>query len=943
MVTKVDAFTWTVIGSVAGVVGAAAAVVFGFIPLARGRRRTLHSLVTQNRDDQSQVQPSKALLPAPILDVEVRGRQQVIEDLIAYALAASGQVQVLSGLGGSGKSTVARAVAARLAAEGHSVWWVPAADAVPMTQLLLGLAEELGASHHQVEEALAGRVNPSDLLWHKLQDAGSWMLVLDNADDPAALTVGGRLAGSGSGWLRPTDSGSILVTSRISDRHIWGPVAHVRRLEPLDESAGAQVLLDLAPQAGDRAAARNLSTQLGGLPLALHQAGSYLASPFASAVTIELYQQALSLRFSELMSHGTEDRTRVIATWELSLDALAALGIDQARTLLRVLSCFSSAIPVPPVFLKIDVLTELCGSVRGVEEGLSSLLSVGLIDTMPAMQAGMPSVKVHPLVAQTIRYQAGGSLPEFAGVAVELLEAAVRNAEKSPLQDAADGFAFILHLQAMQSLEARLPAAAEASLVWTAARLSLALIWGGSYVAAREVADSGLKRKHGLPEDHEELLGLRKQRASAWQFLGQYARAEEEYSRVLVDEARVLGADHLNTLATRHYLAATMAAQGKTAEALTELQRVLITRLEVLGADHPSTLGTRHEIARALAAQGKTTEALAEYRQVLIARQRVLGNDHPNTLATRHDIAQILGEQGEPAEALAETQQVLTAQMLTLGADHPDALTSRHNVARALAAQGKTAEALAEHRQVLITRQQVLGSDHPSTLTTRHEIAFLLAAHGKTAEALAEFQEVLTAQTRTLGADHPETLTSRHDVARMLAAQGRTAEALAEFQRVLTDRLRVLGVEHSFTLATHHEIAHVLSAQGNYREAENEYRKVLTVEVRVLGADHPSTLTTRTNLASMLANTHGRTAEALTELRQVLATQNRVLGTDHPDTLPTRVLIAATLAAQRKVIEALSEFEQVLATQIRVLGPEHPDTVTTMAAVSWLRSLRNRA
>jgi tetratricopeptide (TPR) repeat protein len=596
MVTKVDAFTWTVIGSVAGVFGAAAAVVFGLIPLARGRGRALSSPGNEVSDSQGLAEPSKALLPAPILDVEVRGREQVIEELTARALAASDQVQVLSGLGGSGKSTVARAVAIRMMAEGRSVWWVPAGDAVSMTQLMLGLAEELGASHHQVEEALAGRLNPSDVLWSKLQDTRRWTLVLDNADDPAALAVGGRSASSGAGWLRPTHSGSILVTSRRSDRQTWGAVAQVHRLEPLDEVVGAQVLLDLAPLAGDRAAAQSLSAQLGGLPLALHQAGSYLASPFASAVTIKLYQQALSVRFSELMGHGTDDRTRVTATWELSLDALAAQGIEQARTLLRVLSCFASAVPVPPMLLNIDVLTELCGSVSGIEDGLSGLLAVGLIDTMRAPETGAPSVKVHPLVAQTIRYRAGETLPEFAGVAVKLLEAAVRMLDQPDSQDAANWFALVPHLQVLQSLEVLLPADAEASLAWTAAFLSQALMWDGSYVAALGVAESGLKRRHELPEGQETLLQLRKRRAAARQLLGQYADSEEEYRQVLEGEARVLGIDHTNALATRHSLAAVMAAQGKTAEALAEFQQVLTARQRVLGADHPSTLGTRHEI-----------------------------------------------------------------------------------------------------------------------------------------------------------------------------------------------------------------------------------------------------------------------------------------------------------------------------------------------------------
>jgi len=130
---------------------------------------------------------SRALFPPPVLDVGVRGRGQVIDELAALASAPPGHAVVLAGLGGSGKSTVARAVAARVLAENGCAWWVPAADAVSVTQFLLGLAGELGASRGQVEEALAGRLNPSDVLWQQLENTTGWMLVLDNADNPAAL------------------------------------------------------------------------------------------------------------------------------------------------------------------------------------------------------------------------------------------------------------------------------------------------------------------------------------------------------------------------------------------------------------------------------------------------------------------------------------------------------------------------------------------------------------------------------------------------------------------------------------------------------------------------------------------------------------------------------------------------------------------------------------
>ena len=363
----------------------------------------------------------------------------------------------------------------------------------------------------------------------------------------------------------------------------------------------------------------------------------HLRSP--PTATFALYQQALSVRFAELMGRGTEDRERVIATWELSLDSLAAHGIRQARTLLRVLSCFASGVPVPPLLLDTGMLAELCGSVAKMEDGLFGLLSVGLIDTLPN-EAGPPSLKVHPLVAQTIRYRAAAALPELLGVAVNLLDAAARKLNHDDPQHAADWVALVPHLRALQFLDVRLPAEAEATLAETAARLTLALVWRGSYIAALELTESGLERRHGLPEDHQMVLQLRMRRAAARQFLGQYTEAENEYGQVLAAQLRVLGANHPDTLTTRHQLAAGLTAEGKPTEALAEFRQVLTARQQLLGANHPSTLSTLHEIGQALGAQDKPADAEAEYRQVLADRQQVLRADHPSTLATRHAIAQ---------------------------------------------------------------------------------------------------------------------------------------------------------------------------------------------------------------------------------------------------------------------------------------------------------------
>jgi hypothetical protein len=121
----------------------------------------------------------------------------------------------------------------------------------------------------------------------------------------------------------------VIVTSRIKDPGVWGPRVVLRELRPLDEASAGMVLTDLAPRIADPGgtSARSLGARLGGLPLALHLAGTYLASPFARWRSFADYGQALDspglpAALTVLDEPSAKARDTLDRTWDLSLDAL---------------------------------------------------------------------------------------------------------------------------------------------------------------------------------------------------------------------------------------------------------------------------------------------------------------------------------------------------------------------------------------------------------------------------------------------------------------------------------------------------------------------------------------------------------------------------------------------------------------------------------------------
>jgi hypothetical protein len=163
-------------------------------------------------------------------------------------------------------------VAARARSTGVTVWWVSAASTTDLNAGLREVAAHLGADEEELTQAWAGQASAVELLWRSLRSfSGRWLLVIDNADEPAMLAAANGAVSEGRGWLRPLISrrGAIIVTSRDGNPETWDRWCHRQPVGMLAGRDGALVLLDRAGHlAGTASEAAALSDRLGGLALA---------------------------------------------------------------------------------------------------------------------------------------------------------------------------------------------------------------------------------------------------------------------------------------------------------------------------------------------------------------------------------------------------------------------------------------------------------------------------------------------------------------------------------------------------------------------------------------------------------------------------------------------------------------------------------------------------
>jgi len=197
-----------------------------------------------------------------------------------------------------------------IASSFSSIFWIDASSAGTITQGLKGICNLPAAQSSGLDGS-----PESALHWISLLKE-NYVMVFDNADvlSPAELEA----------YLPPGRGGNILITSRNSSmRNLTSPENSLEVTE-MEENDAIELLLKascLDPSSMEfQAEASKIVKELFCLPLAIDQAGAYIAS---GATTIGDYLEKYSEHRKTLLSHseftGTSKYNRTVyETWELS-------------------------------------------------------------------------------------------------------------------------------------------------------------------------------------------------------------------------------------------------------------------------------------------------------------------------------------------------------------------------------------------------------------------------------------------------------------------------------------------------------------------------------------------------------------------------------------------------------------------------------------------------
>jgi tetratricopeptide (TPR) repeat protein len=621
-----------------------------------------------------------------------------------------------------------------------------------------------------------------------LETNGGWLLIVDNASDLATV----------QGFIPRAAKGHVLLTTQAQ---ATGDIQAIEVRDMLPED-GALLLLRRAkfvkPDAplaaarpSDRDIAVQISTVLGGLPLALDQAGAYIEE---TGCGLGSYLDLYSERREELLKRrggfGPDHPDCVATTFALSFERVACASPAAADLLRLCAFLHPDAIP-GEIFTKGAAelgpnLGPIAADPLKLDAAFAEILKYSLLPRDPDAK----TLGVHRLVQAVI--QDGLTKKEKRLWA----ERAVRAVNRAfpPVEFA--NWALCERL-VPQALACATLIEAYGFDFEAAARL---LNGAGLYLIERarfSDADPLIQGALGIWEralgpDHPDVATGLNSLAALYKNQGKYAQAEPLFPRALAIDEKALGPNHPGVARDLNNLAALYDDEGKYAEAEPLYQRALAIFEKVLGPEHPDLTTSLNNLAVLYYEQGKYAQAEPLFQRALAIREKALGPDHPDVAYSLNNLAALYKNQGKYAQAEPLFQRALAIWEKALGPDHPNVAKSLNNLAALYDDQRKYAQAEPLYQRALTIDEKALGPNHPGVARDLNNLALLYKEQAKYAEAEPLYKRALAIWEKALGPEHPTVAMVLENYARLLREMKRGAAA-----RELEARAQAIRAAHA--------------------------------------------------------------------------------------------------------------------------------------------------
>jgi tetratricopeptide (TPR) repeat protein len=681
--------------------------------------------------------PPRHRMPYQSLDDKFVGRVDAIWNLYDSLFRNRTSVLqgkgVVAGTGGLGKTQLAIEYAHRFGSVyTGGVYWVDAdrGFSAMLTQIGGAAGIDLDTKAEEPDQAMQ--------LWRGLDGGGlPYLLVLDNFPEAEALQP----------YLPATGRVHTIVTTRRQDlRHA------TVRLPTLSIGEGVQLLNSGARQFGEDAGA--LVERLGGLPLALELAASYLNYRKDLSISALLGEIRSVGEMEALAAFATEYRDRLPSGHERdvagTLQMSWNLAPDAARQVLRVMGELAPA-PAPRTLLR-RVLKgpERPGLRDGLGNGISELERLSLVELDPA---GDP--RAHRLILAFVRHRnAVDDASPFDTCRETIQEQMQRTFDNPDAGTSRELESLVVHAEFLLATD-RLSANESSDLL---NRLGQHHSTMGRFAAARDAFSKALTlTEKSFAPGHPSIASRQSNLALVLQDLGQLEEARDLLRKALDSDEKSFAPGHPSIARSQSNLALVLQDLGQLEGARDLLRQALDSDERSFAPGHPSITIKQSNLAGVLRHLGQLEGARDLLRQALDSDEKSFAPGHPSIAISQSNLATVLRDLGQLEEARDLLRQALDSDEKSFAPGHPSIAISQSNLATVLQDLGQLEEARDLLRQALDSYKRSFAPGHPSIARSQSNLALVLRDLGQLEEARDLLRQAYSASKERYGPNHPST------------------------------------------------------------------------------------------------------------------------------------------------------------------------------------------
>lgn len=758
------------------------------------------------------------------------GREQVFHQM--QEALEQGWIAALTGIGGIGKTQTAIEYVYRYAYAYQTVLWVNAEswDTLQTSFVHLAALLSLSAGYRQDLHQLIGIVRK----W--LLEHTGWLLLFDNVEDLSTVTE-----------VLPTKyEGHVILTTCLQSTGTLAQQIDLRNMTPEE---GALLLLRRAKLASKPSfqeasreyceMAREVSILLGGLPLALDQAGAYIEE---TGCSLQMYRDLYKQRAPTLLARRGESDPAypysVSTTLTLSFKRVEQAYPAAADFLRLCAFLHPDAIPEALIVQGAIFLGPVLGPAVADPLQLNEIFAILGRFSLVRRSFDTRTISLHQLLLVVLRDQMEKQTQRmWAERTILIVNHMLPDMQKHDNWFGGQAYFSQAHVCSALIQSFNLISVEAGRLL---CQTGIFLREFCRYTEAETLLEKSQEIFVNLLGHEHSLVALNfNELATVYYKQGEYSKAECLYLQTLALRKRLLGSEDPEVAQTLSNLAELYNYQGKFAQAEEYLLQALAIK-DIDGSEEDlQTAELLGNLAKNYGDRGDYFQGELLQRRALVLHERFLGPSHPKVAQQVYYLGYLCHMLGEYSEAESLLKQAISRQKKIFGLKHAVVAISLSSLARNAAAQGRFAEAEAIRRHVLALREQLLGPDHPSLATSLSYLAVSYIDQGRYDEAEPLIQRALSIRKQRLGPNNARTARSLWNLGRLYTERKQMEQAECLFQQALAIQEQTLGPDHPDFASTLLSLAYLFSSQGRYHEAKPMYHRAITIIENKFGSEHP--------------------------------------------------------------------------------------------------------